>query len=159
MYLIPIAIIISGLSIGVGSYFLLAPRGGTNQVPNEDPDENPNGTLPSGTVLLNGTFIMFDSAHYGHGIVQIVELPNSNRQVQFVEVDLAIGPDLYVYLSDKSVFSGIRDSAGNFKSLGLLPKNTGNFTMGLGGMSLTNVNSVLIWCKQFSVAFTYASLS
>jgi hypothetical protein len=155
LLIIPIVIMISGASIGLGTYFWLNPIGGSDQGVVQSPPKD----LPVGTVLLNGTFIEFDSAHYGRGVVQIVEFPDGKRRVQFVEVELAPGPDLYVYFSDKSTFSGIRDGPGNFTNLGLLPYTSGNFSMGTKGVNLANVRSVLIWCKQFSVAFTYATLT
>ena len=80
--------------------------------------------------------------------------------MQFVDVEIANGPDLYVYLSDKTFFSGIHDDPGNYIDLGFLPYNAGRFSMNIdNSTSLNNVSSVLIWCKQVSVAFTYASLS
>lgn len=147
--LIIISVIIIGgsTSIGLGAYFWLNPLGGANQ------------DIESGIIRLEGIFVEFDSGHYGRGTVQIVDLPNGDRRAQFIDVDIANGPDLYVYLSNKSTFSGIYDDPGNYISLGLLPYNSGNFSINTLGASITNVNSVLIWCKQFSVAFTYAPLS
>ena len=119
-----------------------------------------NEDLATGTILMEGTFIEFDSAHYGSGTARIVRLPNDNRQLQFVNVDIAPGPDLYVYLSNKTSFSGIGDGPGVYIDLGLLPFNVGTFSMNIQAMvNLSNVHSVLIWCKQFSVAFTYATLT
>ncbi|MHA2035994.1 MAG: DM13 domain-containing protein [Promethearchaeota archaeon] len=147
--LVIVSIIIIGAvtGIGLGLFFWWNPLGAANE------------EIESGIIRLEGTFVVFDSSHYGHGTVQIVDLPNGDRLVQFIDVDIANGPDLWVYLSDKSSFSGISDSPGNYKSLGLLPYITGNFSVDTMGTTLTNVNSVLIWCKQFAVAFTYAPLS
>jgi hypothetical protein len=146
--LIILPVIIIGTSIGLGVYFWLNPLGRANQY------------LESGTVLLEGTFVEFDSSHYGRGTARIVAFPDGNQELQFVDVDLANGPDLYIYLSNKTTFSGIYDSPGNFISLGLLQYNGGNFSVNVqAGTLLANVNSVLIWCKQFSVVFTYASLN
>lgn len=143
-----ISVIVIGTSIGLGVYFWLNPLSGADE------------DLKSGTVLLEGTFVEFDSSHYGRGTVQIVEFSNGSRQVQFVDVEIVNGPDLFVYLSDKSSFSGTHDQAGNYINLGALPYNVGNFSVNIHeATSINNVNSVLIWCRQFSVAFTYASLS
>lgn len=143
-----ISVIIIGASIGLGVYFWINPLSGANE------------DLKSGTVLLEGTLVEFDSSHYGRGTVQIVEFSNGSRQVQFVDVDIANGPDLFIYLSDKISFSGTHDQPGNYINLGFLPYNAGNFSVNIHeATSVNNVNSVLIWCRQFSVAFTYASLS
>lgn len=145
---IPLVVIVIGVSTGLGLGFWLIFSGGANE------------NLVSGPILLEGTFIEFDSAHYGRGTTRIVTLPNGNRQLQFIDVDIASGPDLFVYLSDKTSFSGISDGPGTFIDLGALPHNSGNFSINIpGATSLNNVNSVLIWCKQFSVGFTYAALN
>lgn len=142
-----LAIIIAG-SVGLASIFLFNLLGGANE------------NLESGTLLLEGSFIEFDSAHYGRGTARIVLLPNGNRQIQFVNVEIASGPDLFIYLSDKSTFSGIMDSPGNFIDLGALPYISGNFSINIPeATSINNVNSVLIWCREFSVVFTYAALN
>ena len=143
-----ISAIIIGTSVGIGIYFWMNPLSGANE------------DLGSGTVLLEGTLVEFDTSHYGTGTVRIVEFIDGSREIQFVDVEIANGPDLYIYLSDKSSFSGIYDSPGTFISLGFLPHNAGNFSVNLHqSSSINNVNSILIWCRQFSVAFTYASLN
>ena len=145
---IALAIIVIGVSSGLGISLWFIFSGGANE------------NLASGTILLEGTFIEFDSTHYGRGTSRIIALPNGNRQLQFINADIATGPDLYVYLSDKASFSGILDGPGTFIDLGALPHNLGNFSINIPGATLlNNVNSVLIWCKQFSVAFTYATLN
>ncbi|MFW9820220.1 MAG: DM13 domain-containing protein [Candidatus Thorarchaeota archaeon] len=137
----------SGTGIGLGLYFWLNPLGGANEA------------LETGTVLLNGTLVEIDDSHYGRGTVQIVSFSNGYRQLQFIDVKIANGPDLFVYLSDKESFSGIYDTPGAFIDLRYLPHNAGNFSISISnGISLSNVNSVLIWCRQFSVVFTYATL-
>lgn len=146
--MVTLSVIIIAGSIGLGSIFWLNLLGGENE------------DLESGALLLEGTFVEFDMAHYGRGTARIVTLPNGNRQLQFIDVDIAIGPDLFVYLSNKATFSGIMDSPGTFIDLGALPHNLGNFSINVNNaVSLNDVHSVLIWCKQFSVAFTYATLT
>jgi hypothetical protein len=62
------------------------------------------------------------------------------------------GPDLYIYLStDKS--------ASVFVNLGRLKANIGNQNYPiLAGTDTTKYNTVLIWCKAFSVLFGSADL-
>ncbi|MFW9773958.1 MAG: DM13 domain-containing protein [Candidatus Thorarchaeota archaeon] len=146
--LIPVITVIIGTTTGLGIYYWLNPLGGANE------------NLGAGTILLKGTFVEFDSSHYGSGTTQIVLLSNGNRQLQFIDVEIANGPDLYVYLSDKSTFSSIYENPGNYVDLGRLHFNTGNFSINIAETtSLNNIMSVLIWCKQFSVSFTYAILN
>ena len=141
------AILVIGGGITLG-YFLLNPLGGGNE------------TLAPGTITKSGTLVEIDGSHYGHGVVNIVVIAGGSEQIQFVDVDIANGPDLYVYLSYKSTFSGTGDDPGTYLDLGLLPFNSGNFSVSIPtSVDTTPYNSVLIWCLQFSVVFTYASLS
>jgi hypothetical protein len=63
------------------------------------------------------------------------------------------GPDLYVYLStDKQ--------ASDFVSLGRLKANIGNQNYDIpSGTDLSKYDTVLVWCKQFSVLFGSAELT
>jgi hypothetical protein len=63
------------------------------------------------------------------------------------------GPDLYVYLAaDKSV--------SDFVSLGKLKANNGNQNYKIPSQTdLTKYDTVLIWCRPFSVLFGSAELA
>ncbi len=141
------AILVIGGGIAFG-YFLLNPLGGANE------------DLTPGTIQKSGTFVEIDGSHYGSGTANIVVVEVGAKELQFVNVNIANGPDLYVYLSYKSTFSGTGDDTGIFVDLGLLPYNSGNFSIPIHSSTDTNnYNSVLIWCLQFSVVFTYATLA
>jgi hypothetical protein len=141
-------IILAGTGTGLGLYFWLNPLGGANE------------TLQSGTTLSSGSLEELDTSHWGQGTVRIVQLEGDDLQVQFVNVEIANGPDLYIYLSNKSTFTGPFDAAGDIIDLGLLPFNKGRFSVNIpGSEDISEVKSVLIWCLQFTVVFTYATLS
>lgn len=109
-------------------------------------------------VLYYGNFVNIDSTHTGDGIFRIIELSNGDRGLYFINVDIANGPALVVYLSDKMSFSSAGDSAGSYIKLGDLPANNGNFSVSIPNeVILENYKSVLIWCEPFEVVFTYAS--
>jgi hypothetical protein len=146
--IVSLTIVVVGTGTGLGIYFWLNPLGSGNQ------------QLEPGTTLLSGTFVEIDNSHWGRGPVNIVNLTDGSLQAQFVGVEIANGPDLYVYLSNKTTFTGIFDDEGGIVDLGLLPYNEGTFAVDIpGGIDLAEVKSVLIWCLQFTVVFTYASLS
>jgi hypothetical protein len=141
-------IILAGTGTGLGLYFWLNPLRGTNL------------NLEPGTVLSEGTFVQIDTSHWGSGPVEIVQLANGSLQLQFDRVEIANGPDLYVYLSNKTSYTGISDNPGGYVDLGQLPYNEGRFWMDIpGSTNLAEVNSVLIWCLAFTVVFTYAIMS
>jgi electron transfer DM13 len=63
------------------------------------------------------------------------------------------GPDLYVYLSpDKS--------ASDFVNVGKLKANNGNQNYDIpAGINLSKYDTVLVWCRPFSVLFGSAELT
>ena len=145
--IVTISVIVIGSGIGIGIYFWLNPLGSANE------------TLAPGTTIAEGTFVELDSSHWGTGTVRLVKLADESHQIQFDNVEIANGPDLYVYLSNKSSFTGLYDDNGEIIDLGLLPYNKGRFSVDIPtSESVLNVNSVLIWCLQFNVIFTYAQL-
>lgn len=111
------------------------------------------------TVLLSGSLQDVDASHTGSGTVQLVQSDTGSQSIRFIDVSIISGPDLYVYLSKKSSFSGIYDDAGEYVSLGLTPAVTGSFTVSISdNIDGTDYASVLIWCQAFAVLFTYAVL-
>ncbi|MBY9006476.1 MAG: DM13 domain-containing protein [Candidatus Lokiarchaeota archaeon] len=111
-------------------------------------------------MLFEGILVELNSSHWGTGNVQIVQLTNPNLQAQFVDVEIANGPDLYIYLSNKSFFIGLYDTSGDFINLGILPYNSGRFSVEIPtNTDFGDIKSILIWCLQFSVLFSYAILS
>ncbi|MFQ5834117.1 MAG: DM13 domain-containing protein [Candidatus Thorarchaeota archaeon] len=114
---------------------------------------------PEFTVLLSGSLQEVDASHTGSGTVQLVQSDTGNQSILFIDVFITSGPDLYVYLSNKSSFSGIYDDPGEYVSLGLTPAVTGSFTVPIPeNINGTDYASVLIWCQAYAVLFTYAVL-
>jgi len=99
--------------------------------------------------ILSGSFI---GANYGihnaQGTAKVIPLQQDDAHVLRLEnLKVTNGPDLYVYLStDKS--------ASDFVNLGKLKANNGNQNYDIpNGTDLTKYDTVLIWCKAFSVLF------
>jgi hypothetical protein len=112
------------------------------------------------TVLSSGNFIQFDSSHWGEGLVQLVQIGNDSHAIYFVNVTIASGPDLFVYLSNRTSLAGIGSDPGDYVDLGMLTSFQGNFSFSIPqSVAVTQYHSVVIWCRAFSVAFTYATLS
>ena len=145
VYLIIGSIIIFGG--GLGTYFYLNPLGDGNEI------------TAQGTIISNGQLVDADSSHEGSGTVQIVQVEANVLELQFLEVEITNGPDLFVYLSKKPSFSDPYDSIGEFIDLGKLTYNSGNFSYTVpSSVQLEDYKSVVIYCKQYSVVFTYATL-
>jgi hypothetical protein len=149
--IILVIIIVVGI-IGIG-WFVVFNQSSTGQ-PSMDEDLNTEVTI-----LSEGNLVRIDNSHWGTGVVQIVQDDDGNYFVYFIDVEIASGPQLIVYLSDKPTFSGTNDSPGNYIDLGELPAQSGSFSVSIPtGTNIGLYKSVMIWCEPFSVVFTYATL-
>ena len=126
------------ISYAVSPYFL------ESEIYEELPD--------AATEVYGGTFVgVGDGIHDAQGTAQVLSHDDSYllRLEQFRSTN---GPDLYVYLSTDR---GISD----YINLGKLKANMGNQTYDIpAGTDLDKYDTVLIWCKPFSVLFGSAQL-
>jgi hypothetical protein len=113
-----------------------------------------NDSSPADGKPMTGTFEgAGDGIHNAEGVAKVITLQDGNRVLRLENLKATNGPDLYVYLAtDKS--------ASEFVDLGRLKGNIGNQNYDIPqGTDLTKYNTVLIWCKQFSVLFGSAKLT
>ncbi len=104
--------------------------------------------------LLSGSFVgVNDGIHNAEGVAKILHLQGGNSVLRLEDFKSTNGPDLYVYLStDKQ--------ASDFVSLGKLKANIGNQNYDIPtDTDLAKYDTVLVWCKQFSVLFGSAELT
>jgi hypothetical protein len=94
-------------------------------------------------LLLTGSFVgAGDGIHDAQGIAKIIPIAGDANVLRLEDLVVTNGPDLYVYLStDKS--------ASDFINLGRLKANRGE---------MSKYDTVLIWCRAFSVLFGSADL-
>ena len=105
-------------------------------------------TMPMGNFIGVG-----DGIHDAQGDVFIIESDDGSRFLRFENFKATNGPDLFVYLATD-------ETAEDFVNLGMLKGNIGNQNYMIPpGADLSNHDTVLIWCKQFSVLFGSAKLS
>ena len=114
------------------------------------------GAATGGQVVLRGELQRVDDVHKGTGPVLVVE-EGGKRSVRFMDVAIQNGPDLHVYLG--------RDRGGAYDGskdlyLGALKATNGTFTYEVpAGIDLGQYGSVIVWCRAFSVLFTWADLA
>jgi hypothetical protein len=111
-----------------------------------------NTTMPNG--LRTGSFVgVGDRIHNAEGIAKSIPLQDGSSVLRLENLRVTNGPDLYVYLSpDKS--------ASDFINIGKLKANNGNQNYEIPlGTDLSRYDTVLIWCRPFSVLFGSAELS
>lgn len=113
-----------------------------------DEDMNINISAESNQSSGTATFVVVnDGIHNAEGIAKIIPLSNNDSILRLENLKVTNGPDLYVYLST--------DKGGSdFVNLGKLKANNGNQNYNIpSDTDLSKYNTVLIWCKAFSVLF------
>jgi hypothetical protein len=123
-----------------------------NNTSNENISINTNqGTAK---IMLAGTFVgAGDRFHNAEGTAKVIRLANGTNILRLENLKATNGPDLYVYLSTGK-------TATDFISVGRLKGNVGNQNYLIpSGTDFTKYNTVLIWCRAFSVLFGSAHLS
>ena len=77
----------------------------------------------------------------------------AKRILRFEDFETINGPELHIYLS-----SELGDE--RFIDLGKIKATKGNVNYDIpAGIDTSKYNKVLVWCKPFSVLFSYAELS
>lgn len=101
---------------------------------------------------LSGNFIgVYDSIHNAEGVAKVIALDGTNV-LRLENFKATNGPDLYLYLATDR-------SGSDIVNLGRLKGNIGNQNYPIpAGTDLAKYNTVLIWCKAFSVLFGSAQL-
>jgi hypothetical protein len=114
----------------------------TSQIGNETSD-----------LLLTGSFVgVGDGIHDAQGIARVIPIEGGGDVLRLEDLVVTNGPDLYVYLSTE-------ESASDFVNLGRLKANIGNQNYPIPvGTDLSKYDTVLIWCRAFSVLFGSADL-
>lgn len=103
---------------------------------------------------LSGSFAgAGDGVHDAEGVAEVIYLGDASDVLRLEDFKVTNGPDLYVYLAtDKQ--------ASDFVDLGRLKANSGNQNYDIPeGTDLAKYDTVVIWCKAFSVFFGGAVLS
>jgi hypothetical protein len=112
--------------------------------------------VPTGPkTLATGQLQRVDDLHRGTGPVSVVEL-DGKTFLRFENVAIQNGPDLHVYLARGSggAYDGSRDLY-----LGALKATNGSFNYELpAGTTIADYRSVVVWCRAFTVLFTWADL-
>ena len=111
---------------------------------------------PAGPKVLSmGQLQRVDDLHRGTGPVSLIEL-DGKTYLRFENVAIQNGPDLHVYLARGigGAYDGSRDLY-----LGALKATNGSFNYELpAGTPLADYKSVVVWCRAFTVLFTWADL-
>lgn len=110
-----------------------------------------------------GTFVKIDPIHKGVGRVYLLPNKLGNDKTESLvlfdrDTKITAGPDLWIYLSTSEDVK--RSGLGEYVQLTLLKGTKGGQTYIVNKpiLELERYKSVVVWCKQFAVLFTYAVL-
>jgi hypothetical protein len=112
-------------------------------------------TAPPARLIAMGQLQRVDELHRGTGPVSLFEL-DGKTYLRFENVAIQNGPDLHVYLARGTggAYDGSRDLY-----LGALKATNGSFNYELpAGTATADYKSVVVWCRAFTVLFTWADL-
>ncbi len=111
--------------------------------------------VPVAGTERTGTFEGADDFHFGSGTARLIETSPGVFSVRFEGFSVRNGPDLFVYLSPDP-----EGYAAGAIEVAPLKATDGDFNTPVPpGTDVSNVRSVLIWCKEFAVLFAVAELS
>ncbi|HXE90905.1 MAG TPA: DM13 domain-containing protein [Terriglobales bacterium] len=110
------------------------------------------------TQLRMGQF--HDGAHQTRGMATIHQLADGKRVLRLTNFATSNGPDVHVYLAVASeALDNESVTRDGFVDLGTIKGNMGDQNYDLPAeLELQKYNSVVIWCKRFSVNFGAAPL-
>jgi len=110
-------------------------------------------------VLAAGPFQ--SQEHPTTGSASLVQLPDGSHVVRLENLASSDGPDVKVWLSDREAGGDwFKYRSGRFLDLGPIKATHGNQNYTVPpGTDLTGLETVVLWCDRFSVAFGSAALT
>lgn len=94
------------------------------------------------------------------GTSSVYDLQDGARVLRLEDFESTNGPDLFVYLTAAGAAEADADLNQDFVNLGALKGNVGNQNYKIpAGVDLDTYNTVVIWCRRFTVGFGAADLS
>jgi hypothetical protein len=152
---IALPVFVVGFLAGNAFWYLFSPLWIDNIVSEALPEE----LMVS--VVRQGSFQDADRAHQGEGNALLLQTATGAHLMRFTEFEVTNGPDLEVWLvADEAPLSSGAVLASDWVSLGQLKGNIGDQTYTIpADVDVSQYGSVVIWCEQFSVLFSLATLA
>jgi len=146
---------LGGFVIGIFAFpYIFPPAPASEQVVNRS----------AKTLVAGGTFIHAnpsDPIHHGQGSVEILRDPVGAHEVH-LKPDFKVGPGprFHVYLTDRAdITTDDHFKQSNVTDLGMIRSFEGSQIFPIpSGTDISTVKSVVIWCKEFSVLISPATL-
>ena len=123
------------------------------------PSSESDAPKPAGPeVLAEGEFV--SQEHDTAGTARVLRLAGGERILRLEGFSTSDGPDVHVWLSDAAAGGNwAKYDDGRFVPLGEIKATDGNHNYAIPAEAdLGGLNSVVIWCDRFNVAFGSAAL-
>lgn len=128
------------------------------EVPDQDMMEEPEGP-PSGPIALTSGAFESRSRYTVSGTATVFQLEDGSRVLRLEDFSSTNGPDLFVYLTSADSADSDADINADFVDLGVLKGNVGNQNYEIADdVDLDHYDTVVIWCRRFTVGFGAADL-
>lgn len=152
---IAIPVFVIGFAAGNAFWYLASPLWIDREVAEFLPED------VSLTVVREGRFSDADRSHRGQGRAELLQTADGSHLLRLSEFEVTNGPDLKVWLITADNPTSSREvSASEWLSLGPLKGNIGDQIYPIPNTAeIGRYRSVVIWCEQFSVLFSPASLA
>jgi hypothetical protein len=109
--------------------------------------------------IATGTFRDDDARHRASGALSVLRAANGEMTVRMIDMQVADGPDLFVYLVKEPDPLFPEDVSAEFTSLGKLQSLTGTQDYGIpAGVDIDDWGSVVVWCASFTTTFAVATI-
>ena len=126
--------------------------------------EDPGTALPTvvpvpPTVIARGTFV--SQEHTTSGTASLVKLPDGGLVLRLENLASSDGPDVKVWLSNQEAGGDwFKYRSGKWLDLGAVKATHGNQNYAIpAGADISGLDTVVLWCDRFSVAFGSAGLN
>lgn len=120
----------------------------------------PASAQTTATAIAAGQFQDADARHQGSGTAVLAQTADGRTVLQFGDFSVTPGPDLEVWLvaaAAPATSGAVLDST--YISLGSLQSASGGQTYEIpSDVDVSSYGSVVIWCEDFSVLFSVATL-
>lgn len=158
-----LATLLVGLAlVGPAGWYLGSPLVVTSTIDEPPPTigsaaATPDSSSATGRTVgeRRGMFAGADEFHFGRGVARLIETAPGEFAVRLEDFEVRNGPDLYVYASPSA--DGYTAEA---VEVSRLKADRGDQNYALPpGTDVSEIESIVIWCKQFAVLFASAPLS
>ncbi|MEX2550557.1 MAG: DM13 domain-containing protein [Nitriliruptoraceae bacterium] len=133
-----------------------------DDAPTTDPDARPTtDEAPETYPLMGATGHFVSRSRYTvTGEATVYEFEDGSRTLRLEDLHSTNGPDLFVYLTTADADDPDAEIASDHLDLGALRGNVGDQNYDIpASADLDTYDTVVIWCRPFSVAFGAADLS